>query len=525
MIAMGTLLMGLGCGSGPTGTGGKEEATVDSGTTAGSGGGTTDTADPDGDGWTGAQGDCEPSDAAISPGAEELPLNGFDENCDYSDAGPASRVAASPSFASGSELAIAGSLLSAADIDQDGTSEVLLTTWAYEPSKDPGAFDSSVLALSLGCATGLLDGDDVLLEVADLYDPQAMMEAAVLESGGSALVGSGAHRTVGTELEAAVYAIQLPANGAHGAYDADMLITASAHFSSVLSLGDASGDGVEDLLIAAGGSSTDQRDAITYRVDGPLEGTAIIDDAYDAALHVDGDKDVIQMIQVGDQDGDGLLDSVLGSPNGGPTHAGRAYLVPGPLEGEVSIGDVAIATVGVDESGESYEAYRVESVGDLDGDGVEEWVLTVLYSPEYPDQGGGLFVFSGVLAGTIGLSDAKASFLGEGSNERVGTAVASGDMDGDGDIELIVSAPRTLGTSLGPGKVYAIGGPFAGAIGIDQVESVLDGEAPGDHFGLSLLSFPDVGGDGRNELVIAAPYSDALAQDGGRVYLTCSDGS
>lgn len=41
--------------------------------------------DYDGDGYTSAEGDCDDSDAAVHPGADETPGDGVDSNCDESD--------------------------------------------------------------------------------------------------------------------------------------------------------------------------------------------------------------------------------------------------------------------------------------------------------------------------------------------------------------------------------------------------------------------------------------------------------
>lgn len=48
---------------------------------AGSGGSASGTTDPDGDGFTGADGDCDNSNPAVNPGAFEVPGNDLDDDC------------------------------------------------------------------------------------------------------------------------------------------------------------------------------------------------------------------------------------------------------------------------------------------------------------------------------------------------------------------------------------------------------------------------------------------------------------
>ncbi len=56
-------------------------------------------------------------------------------------------------------------------------------------------------------------------------------------------------------------------------------------------------------------------------------------------------------------------------------------------------------------------------------------------------------------------------------------------------------------------------------IPLSQATTVLEGEYPGDYAGYSVAIVGDVNGDGFDDLAIGAPLSDALQDDGGKVYL------
>lgn len=117
-------------------------------------------------------------------------------------------------------------------------------------------------------------------------------------------------------------------------------------------------------------------------------------------------------------------------------------------------------------------------------------------------------------AGTKSVAE-EANFLTGGSQTAsgFGTAVAMGDLDGDGLAELIVSAPGDGFNNTRPaaGSVTIIRGASAAINGV--ATTVLGVGAAGDPFGDALgtsLATGDFNGDGIADLAIGAPGADAV---------------
>jgi hypothetical protein len=96
-------------------------------------------------------------------------------------------------------------------------------------------------------------------------------------------------------------------------------------------------------------------------------------------------------------------------------------------------------------------------------------------------------------------------------------AVFTGDLDQDGAPDFAVGAARAdAGGEATPGRVYI----FFGGAGADATpDLVLQGDAPGDRFGMALGGHRDLDGDGAPDLVVGAPGNDQGAANRGRVYV------
>jgi hypothetical protein len=205
-----------------------------------------------------------------------------------------------------------------------------------------------------------------------------------------------------------------------------------------------------------------------------------------------------------DLDGDGMSDLVFGAPGlslGTEGSVGRVYVKRGPTSSAIgTAGDAEISYDG--ESGLDQLGYAILLPGDLDSDGHADLVVA---APGSDFARGAVYVVPGGpgLMGSGSIARARYVFSGEG-DDRFGASLAAGDVDGDGDPDLIVGAPGMIPSGFGHAYVF-FGGPgfFGRAAGGGDI--VIDADLPGDQFGASLASGFDLDGDGFDDIAIGAP--------------------
>jgi len=372
-------------------------------------------------------GDCDDADPSVHPGAIEVCRNGVDDDCDGGANGcsayageidlsgaPAVDLDAGPWWAAGG------------DLDGDGIRDGVLAVdgagvFAWSGDRFTGARTSATIALPDPAAAG--GGVAVADATGDGFDDLITFDA-------------GCDLTV---FAGPLSAVLSPASADRILAGADSCGPQRAP----IGVGDASGDGVADLLLA------EQRFADLHVVLGPVT-AGDLDDRAVARLDGLAPRESAAALLL-DLDGDGLDDVVTGSPYAG---GGAVWIFSGAgLRGTLGRGD---ADARIESAGAADRLAWSLDGGDLDGDGYGDLVVSALYDAH--------FVFSGPLSGATDPGAAVAVLRSLHAVTGEGGAFVLGDLNGDGADELMASFIDPAGGDGAPwGFLYS--GPLSGTLG------------------------------------------------------------
>ena len=286
---------------------------------------------------------------------------------------------------------------------------------------------------------------------------------------------------------------------------------------SVASAGDVNGDGFDDILIGARSNDDNGiQSGRVYLFYGPVSGSLAATTA-DAIIEGAAFDEIGRAVApLGDVNGDGFDDIVVGSDIAGGGSRGEIFIFNGPLSGTRTVAS-ADATITGSFANESFGA-SIASAGDINGDGVNDIIVG---APRFPLNGadtGRAYVFFGPVTGSLVATQADAIIFGEAVNDDFGVAVAGGkDINGDGVPDVIVGADQLFATA-GAGKAYVFYGPLSGNIQAANADAILTGEVDRDLFGMSVTSVGDFNGDGISDVTVGAPDNGAGGVRSGRVY-------
>lgn len=456
-------------------------------------------------------GDCDDTNAAINPVAQEVcDASDTDEDCDgVSDDADSSVLASTKSTYY-------------VDLDGDGYGDSSTSVQACDESsgytdntEDCDDTDANVWSTKEESFNGYDDNCDGITDY-DVsyttaegvwYGEDASAQAGFEIAGGGDLNNDGLNDFVvgapGEDGTGAAYIVDY--SSGTSSLGSEIKISGTytgAETGEALAYGDPNNDGFVDLLIGSPDDSSNY--GVVYLFDGPVTASTSVSAASAAIIGSGNGAYAGEQVRSGcDVTGDGIEDVLIGEPA-----ANKSYVVNGPVSSSFSLGSTTAFAVYTGENASDYTGY-VRCLGDVNADGTDDYGVGGWGVDYGGTLSGSQYWFYGPISSglqSVGTSDVRIDGESAGDNFGSSGGFGVGDVNNDGYDDVIVDAIGDDEAASAAGAAYLFYGntSYSGTISASAYDAKFLGEATNNNAGTRAGIVGDINNDNHDDIVITA---------------------